>query len=264
MWNRKELLWLLTFAYVGFAQWASTWWSNFPLCIIVSEDQSAKDQSGNNACATLFEGIVRFAKFTWGEYVNHDTINAFGTILIAIFTWTLWRSTDKLWKAGEQQFRLARDEFNSTHRPKIRIKHVWLIGDDIWHDEPITVRVVCVNHGTTDAVVTDYGMQYHVVGEGKSLPPDHNIPPIVLKGGFHLQPGISLALPDFSDAITSEQHFGIRNGKARLCCLGFLHYLDGVKRLRTTAFCRVLTIGAHQNIGRFTVVTDEPDYEYED
>jgi hypothetical protein len=79
-----------------------------------------------------------------------------------------------------------------------------------------------------------------------------------------LSPGISLLLPDFSDTLTKEEHFAIRNGVSQLYCLGFVHYLDGASRLRTTAFCRILTISFNQMVGRFTVATNEPDYEYED
>jgi hypothetical protein len=174
----------------------------------------------------------------------------------------LWLATLGLYVAGDRQFKLARDEFISTHRPQIRIKHVWMIGGDISRDEPITVRIVCVNHGTTDAVITEFGIQYRVVAAGRSLPPDHNIPPI--RGRFQLLPGISLQLPDFSSAITKEEHFAIRNLQARLYCIGFLHYLDGASRLRTTAFCRILTIDPNLLVGRFAVAVKEPDYEYED
>jgi hypothetical protein len=33
---------------------------------------------------------------------------ALATLAIAAFTWTLWRATDKLWRAGENRFEFAR------------------------------------------------------------------------------------------------------------------------------------------------------------
>ena len=36
-------------------------------------------------------------------------ISALATIAIAVFTFTLWKSTDKLWKASDDQFRLAKE-----------------------------------------------------------------------------------------------------------------------------------------------------------
>jgi len=44
---------------------------------------------------------------------------------ILLFTGTLWFSTDKLWNASEQQFRLAHDEFVATHRPRLVARGVW-------------------------------------------------------------------------------------------------------------------------------------------
>jgi hypothetical protein len=40
---------------------------------------------------------------------NEGAITALATLLIALFTLTLWRSTDKLWEAGERQLRLSED-----------------------------------------------------------------------------------------------------------------------------------------------------------
>jgi len=44
-----------------------------------------------------------------GEFIrkNDGVITSIATIFIALFTLTLWRSTDKLWKAGELQIRAA-------------------------------------------------------------------------------------------------------------------------------------------------------------
>jgi len=203
---------------------------------------------------------------TFWERTTSDPVAVF-TLVLACSTIGLGVATLFLYLAGRRQLRLARDEFLSTHRPKIRIKHLLLVSA-IWHDEPIVVRLVCVNNGTTEATITDYGMKFLVVKEGKALPSDPEFAPIGISG-LRLQSGVSLKFPDFFDGttLTDADHADIRNGKAKLYFLGFLHYLDGVQRLRTTAFCRVLTIpvrlGSYQDIGRFAVVSD-PDYEYED
>jgi hypothetical protein len=47
-------------------------------------------------------------------------ITALATIAIALFTFTLWRSTDKLWKSGEKQFRLAKE---TSDRQAVAIQH---------------------------------------------------------------------------------------------------------------------------------------------
>jgi hypothetical protein len=62
--------------------------SKFSPCILVSEDQSSNDQSGYQACAAMHEAIWRGLNFIW-DNAGHDNINAFGTVMIAIFTLTL-------------------------------------------------------------------------------------------------------------------------------------------------------------------------------
>jgi hypothetical protein len=44
---------------------------------------------------------------TWADN-NREAINAFSTVMIAMFTFTLWLSTHRLWKAGESQIAVAR------------------------------------------------------------------------------------------------------------------------------------------------------------
>ncbi len=56
MLSQKELLALLALVYFAFAELLSEWMSQFPLCIVVSENQSNKNRSGYETCATLFEG----------------------------------------------------------------------------------------------------------------------------------------------------------------------------------------------------------------
>jgi hypothetical protein len=102
MLSKKDFLWLLTFAYVGFAEWTSTWWSQFPLCLLVSENETTNTNTGQQACASLFAGVVRFFHFLWKE-ADHDNITAVATVMIAVFTLTLWRSTKRLWQAHEHQ-----------------------------------------------------------------------------------------------------------------------------------------------------------------
>jgi hypothetical protein len=62
---------------------------------------------------------------------------------------------------------------------------------------------------------------------------------------------------------------GKKSGKggADLYCFGYVHYRDDVKRLRTTAFCRMLKFTNRLGplMGYFGAADPpEPDYEYED
>src|ERR1043166_2203791 len=155
------IIWII---YLGTLQILSWALSDAPLCILVSDKNQAENQPGNYACATLFEGIARAARFVW-EHAGHDNVVAFGTLLIAVFTFTLYRSTTRLWEAGEKQIRamiaistkqdlrtrdaldIARAQFISAHRPKIILRDVHLIAD--------TVHYLLVNIGSTEATILE-------------------------------------------------------------------------------------------------------------
>ena len=97
---------------------------------------------------------------------HNGAITAIATIFIGWFTFTLKRSTDKLWSEAREQrqeakviadrqfenteksIRLARDEFISTHRPKIIVREA-IIGS-VMEGEPITVHYHLANIGETN------------------------------------------------------------------------------------------------------------------
>jgi hypothetical protein len=171
----------------------------------------------------------------------------------------------------------SRDEFLATHRPKIRIKHLWL-RSDIWHDEPITVDLVCVNTGTAEAILEEVGLDYHVVRNDRAIPGSSNsatgspaINAVFKFGGQKLPCGRNWPTHDINigRALTAQENADIQQGRSKLYCVGFVSYLDGSDppRMRVTGFCRVLTFpqGAVAHIGnsRFRRFRD-PDFEYED
>jgi hypothetical protein len=186
------------------------------------------------------------------------------TAILAVATTGLGAATVGLFFAGRNQLHLARDEFLSTHRPKIRIKHVWLMSEMLVYDEPFTVRVVCVNRGRSDAFMVDYNIGFFVIRRGRGLPVDPQIPSILISG--KLPSGISLPFPDISHQITQDDEIGIRNQMADLFCLGSVHYKDGAGRMRTTGFCRKLDLSdTVLRVGRtrFRPVEDT-EFEYTD
>jgi hypothetical protein len=158
-------------------------------------------------------------------------------------------------------------EFLATHRPKIRVRHV-MLKSDIWNKEKVKVTITCVNNGTTDATIAEFGMKF-VFAKKDHLLPVVDLQPSDLGRGTVLPTGMAFNFLDVSDGtiIDEKRSVEIHKGDVRLYCLGFFHYLDPTQRRRTTAFCRVLTFpeksGPRQDNGRFRVF-DDPDYEYED
>jgi hypothetical protein len=197
---------------------------------------------------------------TFWERTTSDPV-AFFTLVLAFSTIGLWVVTIGLYLAGERQFRLARKEFLSTHRPRIRIKHVWLM-NEFWYDHPLNVKVVCVNCGTIDARIIDYGLDFLIIRKGASLPANHKFA-FERAINMPLKSGISGTFPDLEQSIDEAAEVSVRNGQANFYCVGYLHYLDEANNPRTTAFCRQLILGQLRGGGHFLRI-ENPDYEYED
>ena len=205
--------------------------------------------------------IVLCAIWSWVRDPNNLT--AISTLVLAAFTIVLaWVGYCQA-RLIRKSIDLARDEFLSTHRPKIRIKHVWLLNEALHYNEALKVRVVCVNKGRTTAIISDYSVEFFVVKDHRSLPIDPKMAPINVNG-FALQSGISLPLPDISYDLSEADEIGIRREGSKLYCAGVVHYSDGIGRIRTTAFCRLYQLpDSLVGAGRFVAV-DNPDYEYQD
>jgi hypothetical protein len=187
---------------------------------------------------TLFEGATQFSRFIW-DNTTHDHILAFGTVLIAVFTFTLWRSTKRLWEANERQLKLAREEFMSTHRPKLIVRQFQV--DPVCKDQPITVRYAIVNIGNTDAILKliacEIGLwnvdHFELPGIDtlqKEVAQNH--PPI--KGGQRVQID---TLSKFT--VTEIQLNSILAGDFIISILGEITYADALGTRHRTGFRRV-------------------------
>jgi hypothetical protein len=105
----------LALVYFGILEALSWETSKFPPCILASNEAGGQNQAGNQACATMHEAVFRLVAFIW-DNASHDNVLAFGTVCIAVFTYVLYRATNKLWDAGERQ--LA--HFEQTARRQLR------------------------------------------------------------------------------------------------------------------------------------------------
>ncbi len=54
--------------------------------------------------------------------IRHDLVTAAATVVVAIFTATLWRATNKLWLAAKEQSRDAKEALIATQRAIISMK----------------------------------------------------------------------------------------------------------------------------------------------
>jgi hypothetical protein len=115
---------------------------HFQTC--VSQDTADQGNETAENKAPFIVGVIKAqAICSLGLVDRHNGFfAALAGIAVAAFTFTLWVATDKLWRAGEKQFRqaqasslrqdlrtqeqlrLAREEFISTHRPIVRVRLV--------------------------------------------------------------------------------------------------------------------------------------------
>ena len=94
-----------------------------------------------------------------------DIVIASATVILTIATVFLMSYTRKLWGTTHDTLKLAREEFNATHRPRLRIRAISVEGG---HK---TVRVYISNVGDSGATITNiYG--------GVFFDWDNKIPPM--------------------------------------------------------------------------------------
>lgn len=164
----------------------------------------------------------------------------------------------------------SKDEFNATHRPRIRVKHLWLT-EDIWGKEQITVSLGIVNNGTAVATLNTMGIRFAIVRTGRAIPFEPDIPniPGVNVAGVKMPVGVWWTYPNIKNGVqlTDAENTAIQNGDSKLYCIGYVSYYDGARNMRITGFCRVLESPPKYLFGkdnsRFRRF-DDPDYEYED
>jgi hypothetical protein len=191
------------------------------------------------------------------------------TIVLAAFTGVL--AIASIWQGGfiKDQIKLARQEFAATHRPKVRVRRISLVGlPAVWQSAgfslggEISATVLLVNIGDSDADVywSCTRLYFGQVTYGSIT----YRKPVIDSSGALLQSGGAVVL-DINDVIEcSEEENGriIRPMFARnewhLYVMGEVRYKDGNGAVREMGFCREM-----RDDGRFHPV-DDPAYEYEE
>jgi hypothetical protein len=102
--------------------------------------------TSKNECASYDTTVAIMREVSRLLNYNAGAIAGVASIFIAVFTWSLWVSTDLLWREAQAQrqaatdaLKLASDEFNATHRPRLIVKphnFVGRIWDPRWSTEP--------------------------------------------------------------------------------------------------------------------------------
>ena len=238
--------------------------------------EAANDQTNSSSFALTFDNPITIEKTERDRQADAEENEhkasrerwlvgwtaalAIFTFFLTAITGVLARFTYKLWEDAQ-----------SVHRPRIRIKHVWLSGD-IWEAENVAVNIAIVNCGDAKAVIREFNAAIRFQDAGSDLPPVpfYASPPMCPVDPV-LVPGITLAFPAIPQRLKSLAHVDageVRTGRKTLYCHGFVEYSDK-SGIRTTAFVRTLRMPPgditwdFSDNGRFVAFPD-PDYEYQD
>jgi hypothetical protein len=178
--------------------------------------------------------------------------------------------TNRQARLTRDSLRLAREEFIASHRPKIIIKHIWLVA--LGSNQPVTVKIVYANVGDAKAGVSSIGMDFNIINPDAQLPGDLTAPERPYIPYLECGLGATASTNVSSLGSLNEQKVeAIRMGEKLLCCFGFVEYSDtgpkATRKIRRSAFCRIYKPSARpiDGMGRFVRPKEsDPDYEYED
>jgi hypothetical protein len=191
---------------------------------------------------------------------HNGLVTAIATVFVAGFTWTLYRTSSEQGDLTRQSIDLARQEFISTHRPKIIVRNVSSQG--YVSGMPIPVTFTYTNIGDTPAKIDAVEAAVILILSNRIIP--RGIAPTACnydKG--ELISGDSGTVTQASrDNMDYEHSFGLHSGTRMLCVVGCIHYSDGNGVRRTTGFARCSDISDGRIFAAFTPIND-PEYEYD-
>ena len=226
-------------------------------CYCQTADKTDKGKDGGaEFCGPFFGFKIRLA----------DIFMIAFTAAIAGFTWSLKKSTDNLWKSGEKQIQLAREEFISSHRPKIILRSITIEPPShsalpIEEGKPIKIQGAVVNVGDTPTEIVDSnltilvgGTMFHARTPFGSTSNNLNDIKLVPGGAYTFW-----ITADHIDFTNSSQIASLNRHEKIIYFFGFIMYRDGIGNIRRTAFCRKYI----PETECFDIV-DNPDYEYTD
>lgn len=262
---------------------------------ISTETSGGHDTQKQQECTALagpvLVSLTAIVDFADG---HGDAITGVFTIALAIFTARLWFSTEKLWGVTNQSVELARKEFISSHRPRMRLKHIWMTDgsllrndDTTWQNGPLEFNLDIVNIGNTDGYITWINFESVLLPPGQRLPqrPPYDEVPAGpadtrtsrFRNNALIGPGLTFTRQVCDGRILDPGEVqSVLSGQWRLYLVGTIEYYDFIPvrdgvgnlgALRQTAFCRRMTFTNYPptagDFGRFEIEKDR-DYEYEE
>lgn len=249
-WARRAVLALSVLGAICFAVSASSY---FRGCITQEwHDQHEEQDQKRPAVFSMVVGNANALTgcFGFAFEKNADTIIAFGTLVIGIFTLFLWGAT-------QQTLQLAREEFLARHRPEI-IVHSVEPSHDFDRDETesttLVASVTYFNKGIAPATVIE--TRGDIANRGWPLRSNIDLP-VISKLNRKIDSGLSGTVAIFSNV----QHRAVKHladdVESFVVCLGVVVYADDAGNVRRTGFCR-----RYDRHAKRWLRAEESEYEY--
>jgi hypothetical protein len=189
------------------------------------------EQSAEEGC-----GFTDSLTFRTGENLTkwiddrHDFVSAAAALAVAIFTFTLWRATDKLWAAGERQLEHLSVTAERQLRAYVNVTRVTV------KDFGLRARyfVEIKNYGQTPAYRTALQVAVNLIGFPVvgQLP---DVPPAA--SSKVLAPGASdFIVYETEQVLTYDQRQEIERGNSAVFVHGSITYVDAFNRNQWTTF----------------------------
>lgn len=236
----------------------------FKECIqYVSSEQSANSSHKSSfivANLTVRQGICTVQLVSR----HNGFFTLLSTIFVAFFTYTLWKTSSEQGALTRESIDLARQEFITSHRPRLRIRRVTF--ESICDGRPVEGYLTVSNIGDTPATIIQAGVdvftRYSVSQSGIGFAYSNSVPKDIIP--VHINTGETVKV-DFRSVspLTHEEMNQADAGELEIMSIGQILYVDEIKTKRTVGFIRAYNV----NMNRFLPLSDsDPDksYEYED
>lgn len=192
---------------------------------------------------------------------------AAATCAIALFTVVLAWVASYQARLTRQTIDLARNEFLSTHRPRIVIHSMELAFDVGQNPDRPTVgaELIYFNNGSTDAQIVEiacritrrtFPLQSGIWAAGNPEA-QQAVPANKISGGGKGHIRVKSEIDLYTERGMQEAELGKVAPNRGIVCMGLIAYSDGRGVRRETGFCRRLDAVAER-----WVSVDAPEYEY--
>lgn len=192
---------------------------------------------------------------------HNGAVTAVATIVIATFTVVLAFVTRRQARLTRESIDLAREEFVSTHRPRIIVRNLSTFGVVV--GSPITINFMIINIGDSPAIITS--IEAFIFLKQKTAKIPRNLRLTMCKSSKErLVSGDFEIVSQTSEFAPELRHIeALQKGERLLCIAGCIIYADEKKVARRTGFVRYCDISDNAVSGFFSFnAIDDAEYEY--